>query len=76
MVHNIPRKEEDKINDEYRNSSSEHPPQGAYLFQTHLSWWSLIEMGAYFRGGGGGFKFSKHDGINFSQRPRIQSGKS
>ena len=54
MVHNIPRKEEDKINDEYRNSSSEHLPQGAYLFQTHLSWRSLIEMGAYFRGGGGG----------------------
>ena len=75
MVHNIPRKEEDKINDEYRNSSSERPPQGAYLFQTHLRGWSLIEMGAYFRGGGV-FKFSKHDGINFSQRPRIQSGKS
>ena len=54
MVHNIPRKEEDKINDEYRNSSSERPPQGAYLFQTHLRGWSLIEMGAYFSGGGGG----------------------
>ena len=53
MVHNIPRKEEDKVNDEYRNSSSERPPQGAYLFQTHLRGWSLIEMGAYFRGGGG-----------------------
>ena len=46
-------------------------PQGAYLFQTHLRGSSLIEMGAYFRGGGV-FKFSKHDGINFSQRPRIQ----
>ena len=34
-------------------------PWGAYLFQTHLRGWSLIEMGTYF-GGGGVFKFSKH----------------
>ena len=54
MVRNIPRKEEDKINDEYRNSSSERPPpQGAYLFQTHLRGWSLIEMGIISEGGGG-----------------------
>ena len=28
-------------------------PRRAYLFQTHLRGWSLIEMGAYFRGGRG-----------------------
>ena len=27
--------------------------RGAYLFQTHLKGWSLIEMGAYLRQGGG-----------------------
>ena len=76
MVRNIPRKEEDNINDEYCNSSSECPPEGLFISNT-FEGVELDRDGGLFQWGGGGvFKFSKHDGINFSQRPRIQSGKS
>ena len=71
MVRNISRKEEDKINDEYRNSSSECPPGGLFISNT-FDGVELNRDGGLFQAGGGGvFKFSKHDGINFSQRSRI-----
>lgn len=53
MVRNIPRKEEDKINDEYRNSSSECPPGGLFISNT-FDGVELNRDGGLFQAGGGG----------------------
>ena len=52
MVRNIPRKEEDKINDEYCNSSSECPPEGLFISNT-FEGVELNRDGGLFQGGGG-----------------------
>jgi len=54
MVRNIPRKEEDKINDEYRNSSSERPPGGLFISNT-FEGVELNRDGGLFQRGGGGY---------------------
>ena len=52
MVRNIPRKEEDKINDEYCNSSSECPPEGLFISNT-FEGVELDRDGGLFQWGGG-----------------------
>ena len=52
MVRNIPRKEEDKINDEYCNSASECPPGGLFISNT-FEGVKLNRDGGLFQGGGG-----------------------
>ena len=52
MVRNIPRKEEDKINDEYCNSASECPPGGLFISNT-FEGVELNRDGGLFQGGGG-----------------------
>ena len=53
MVRNIPRKEEDKINDEYCNSSSECSLGGLFISNT-FEGVELNRDGDLFQGGGGG----------------------